>query len=128
MDKKILVEVNIEEGKKLVNALDRSKFILSGALWFYYSNLDEWRLLLVTPLVDLIGPNKAYTIVYNVIQDERFSSISIVNISVLSPTNRLIQLLRVALRTDPKAISQIRFTSNTINNEFIEDALIYRLT
>jgi hypothetical protein len=128
MDKKILVETNIEEGKKLVNALDRSKFTVSGALWFYYSKLNEWRLLLVSPLVDVIGPSKAYTIIQNVIQDLRPSSISIINISVLSPKNNLIQLLRVALRTEPKAISQIRFTSNTINNIFIEDALIYRLT
>ena len=128
MDKKILVETNIQEGKELVIALDNSKFIVSGALWFYYSQLDEWRLLIVSPLVDLIGPNKAYTIIQSVIQDLRPISISIFNVSVLSPKNNLIQLLRVALRTEPKTISQIRFTSNTINNVFIEDALIYRLT
>jgi hypothetical protein len=128
MDKKILVETNIEEGKKLVDALDRSKFTLSGALWFYYSKVDEWRLLLVSPLVDVIGPRKAYTIIQNVIEDLRPVSISIIDISVLSPKNSLVQLLRIAIRTDPKAISQIRFTQNTISNVFLEDALIYRLT
>lgn len=128
MDKEILVEANIEEGRKLIQALDASKFTLNGALWFYYPKLSEWRLLLVSPLVDKIGPRKSYMIIQRVIEDLRPANISIINISVMSPKNNLVQLLRVAIRTNPNAVSQIRFTHTTINNVFIEDALIYRLT
>ncbi|GAI16757.1 unnamed protein product [marine sediment metagenome] len=127
MDKNILVEKNIEEGKILVEALDRSLFTLKGALWYYYLKHDEWRLLLVSPLVDRLGPKRSYTIIQNVIQDLHLFSISIIDISVLSPKNRLIQLLKIALSTGPRDISKIRFTRNTINNVFVEDALIYRL-
>lgn len=128
MDKSILVEKNIEEGKYLVEALDRSKFNVEGALWYYYLKYNEWRLLLASPLVDEIGPKKSYNIVFSVIQDLNLSSISIMDISVLSPKHRLIKLLKIALKTGPKDISKIRFTGNTINNEFIADALIYRLS
>ena len=127
MDKNILVEKNIEEGKSLVEALDMALFTLKGALWYYYLEDDEWRLLLVSPLVDTIGPKRSYTIIQEVIQELKLPSISIINISVLSPKNSLIRILRIALRTGPTDISEIRFTQNTINNEFVEDALIYRL-
>lgn len=127
MVKAILVDRDIQEGRMLVEALDRSKFILDGALWFYMSNSDEWRLLLVSPLVDRIGPKKAYTVVQSAIEDMPPDfGISLNRISVLSPKNNLIRLLSITLRTG-RGISGIRFTRNTINGVFIEDAYIYRL-
>lgn len=128
MDKAVLVEKKIADGKSLIEALDRSNFTLSGALWFYFPEAEEWRLLLVSPLVDMIGPQKSYRIIQEVIRDFPPSfGISIIHISVRSPKDRLIQLLRIAIRTGP-GIAEIRFSRNTINNVFIEDALIYRLT
>lgn len=128
MDKATLVEKDIKDGKSLIEALDRSEFLLSGALWFYFSKAEEWRLLLVTPSVDSIGPRQSYKVIQSVIEDFPPSfGISIINISVRSPKDILIQLLRTAIRTGPE-ISEIRFSRNTINNVFIEDALIYRLT
>jgi len=123
-----LVEKDIADGKLLIEALDRSKFTLSGALWFYFPKAEEWRLLLVSPLVDRMGPRKSYSIIQSVIEDFPPSfGISIINISVTSPKSELIQLLKIAIRTGPE-ISEIRFSRNTINNVFIEDALVYRLT
>jgi hypothetical protein len=128
MDKATLVEKDIADGKLLIEALDRSKFTLSGALWFYFPKAEEWRLLLVSPLVDRMGPRKSYSIIQSVIEDFPPSfGISIINISVTSPKSELIQLLKIAIRTGPE-ISEIRFSRNTINNVFIEDALVYRLT
>lgn len=123
-----MVEKDIADGKLLIEALDRSKFTLSGALWFYFPKAEEWRLLLVSPLVDRMGPRKSYSIIQSVIEDFPPSfGISIINISVTSPKSELIQLLKIAIRTGPE-ISEIRFSRNTINNVFIEDALVYRLT
>ena len=128
MDKELLVNSDIQAGKKLVEVLDKSKFLLEGALWFYSSESAEWHLLLVTKLVDIIGPKKAYIIVWEALNDLRSEiGFSLERISVLSPKDKLIQLLRKAIRTD-KGISEIRFSKNTINGVFIEDAFIYRLT
>jgi hypothetical protein len=128
MDKAILVDKDIKDGESLIRALDRSQFTLSGALWFYFPKAEEWRLMLVSPLVDKIGPQKSYRIIQSVIEDFPSSfGISIINISVISPKSKLIQLLRMAIHTGP-GISEIRFSRNTIDNVFIEDALIYRLT
>lgn len=128
MDKELLVTSEIQAGEKLVKALDKSKFLLDGALWFYSSESAEWRLFLVSKLVDLIGPKKAYVIVWEVLDELRSEiGFSLERISVLSPNDKLVNLLRKAIRTD-KGISGIRFTKNTIDGVFIEDAFIYRLT
>lgn len=128
MDTTILVDKDIEDGRKLIEALDKSMSNLVGALWFYYSDSREWRLLLVSPLVDSAGPRNCYKVIQSVIEHmSRDFGISLSRISVLSPTDNLIRLLKVAIRTG-KEISEIRFTSSTINGVFVEDALIYRLS
>lgn len=112
----------------LIQTLDVSKFQLSGALWFYLTESENWRLLLVSPLVDTAGLRSCYKVIQSVIGDmPKDFGISLENISVLSPRDRLIQLLKIAIRTGA-GISTIRFTGNSINGVFIEDALIYRLT
>lgn len=127
MGKTILVDKDIQDGRLLVEALDRSKFSLDGALWYYMLNSDEWRLLLVSSLVERTGPKKVYRIVQSTIEDMAPTfGVSLNRISVLSPKNKLIQLLSIALRTG-RGLSGIRFTRNTINGVFIEDAYIYRL-
>jgi len=129
MDKTLLVDKNIEDGKILLEALERTLAPLTGALWFYITDSDEWRLFLVSPLVDDKGPKRTYALIQSVMA--RFEpplGIPLKHISVLSPHNKLIQLLRTAIRTGPTDISEIRFTHNTINNVFIDDALIYRLS
>lgn len=123
-----MVDKDIRDGMKLIKAIDRSMFDLVGALWFYYADSGEWRLLLVSQLVDTIGPKRCYEVIQSVIEDmPRDFGISLIRISVLSPRDNLIKLLEVALHTG-KGISTIRFTRNTINGVFIEDALIYRLS
>lgn len=128
MDKASLVREKIEEGRNLIETLDSAHFELTGALWFYLIDTNEWRLLLVSPLLDRLGPRRTYSKIQSVIRDQMPSfGISLENISVMSPNNKLIRLLKIAIRTGPE-ISEIRFSKNTINNVFIEDALIYRLT
>ena len=127
MDKTTLVDTQIEAGKKLVDALDKSKFKIVGALWFYYPASDEWKLLFASPLVDILGPTRCYNLILTILQDIGLDFQLFTNISVLSPKDKLIQLLKTAIHTD-NGISAIRFSRNTINGVFIEDALIYRLS
>ena len=127
MDKTVLVEKNIDEGKRLIIGLDNTGFQVDAAMWFYLSDPAEWRLFLASPFVDKEGPKKAYSFIQSVL--ERLSppsEISLKDISVLSPSHHLIHLLRIAIRTGP-GISGIRFTQNVINNTLIEDAYIYRI-
>jgi len=127
MDKTILVEKNIEEGRRLLVALDSADFGALAALWSYVTEDEEWRFMVASPVIDEKGPKESYALIQETLARlSPASDISLKQISVVSPTHNLVKLLRVAIRTGP-GISGIRFTGNTVNNVFIEDAYIYRM-
>ena len=127
MDKPILVEADLEAGKALLSNLDKSRFSVKAAFWFYLSDSNEWRLIFALPSVDRIGPQAAYEKMQSQLQklDPKYN-LALQNISIVSPKENLIMLLKKVIHTGPES-SGIRFTRNTINNVFIEDAYIYRM-
>lgn len=127
MDKTVLVERDIEEGKRLLRTLDTANIEVKAALWFYMPENGRWRLLVATPLVDEKGPKEAYAAIRRVLaQSPSPFEISLRQISVVSPNHDLVRLLGTVIHTG-SGISDIRFTGNVINGVFIEDAYIYRI-
>jgi len=127
MDKTTLVEKTIKNGRQLIEELDKTEFDVCGALWFYLTDGDEWRLIIASAYADINGPKKSYEFIQNKMKKlPKDFDIPLSDITVLSPKDELIRLLRIAIRTK-KSISGIRFTRNVINNKLIEDAYIYRL-
>jgi len=123
----MLVESDIEEGKRLLLALDAASLKVSVALWFYFAEDEEWRFVVVAPLIDQKGPKESYAFIQKTL--ERLappSIISLKQISILSSSNNLIKTLRSAVHTGTGVVG-IRFSRNMINNTFIEDAYIYRM-
>lgn len=127
MDNTALVEPEIATGRDVTEALDQAGVSVPAVFWFYLLDAEEWRLIIATPLVDTEGPKKAYANLQRVLSKRQPPlNIDLRRISLVSPRDPLIQLLRRALKTGPQ-ISGIRFRQNAINNVFIEDAYIYRL-
>ena len=140
MDKTELVIELIQAGEKLIIALDKTNFKVTAAMWFYLSETNEWRLIIASPYVDSNGPKKSYEFIQeqlaslspgsemsNDVATDIVRYLSLENISVISPKDKLIKLMRPALGTT-SGIFHIRFTKNAINNVLIEDAYIYRMT
>lgn len=128
MDSTTLVGPDVEAGKLITKALDDSAIPLNAALWFYDEDASEWRLILATSAVDAVGPQKTYGMIQKVMKKLGDQiDLPLRKISAVSPTAPLIRLLRSAVKTG-HGISGIRFTHNTINGVFVEDAYIYRLT
>jgi len=125
MVKASLVEEDIRAGESLIKALDEAHFRATAALWLYSSERGQWRLVVASPEVYEHGPRQAYTRVQSILARSSLA-ISLRDVSLVSPQHDLIRLLSRAIRTGP-GISGIRFTANTIDNVFIEDAYIYRL-
>ena len=127
MDKAALVEADIDGGAELIRALDQSGLPVQAALWFYSADEQEWYLMIATTIVDKFGPRRAYRDIRRIMQKEQPPfSVAFGRIKAVSPSSRLIQLLRCAVKTG-KALVAIRFSQNTINGEYIEDAVLYRL-
>ena len=120
-----LVMLEAEKGKQVVTAFDASNFPVRSAFWFYLPDGDEWRLILATPKIDELGPRAAYAAAQEILRNQQ-SGIGLEHITLLSPNDPLVKLLRVAITTSPTALADFRFTKNVINNVLIEDAYIYR--
>lgn len=126
MDKPTLVENDYRAGEALVRDLDQVGVKVEAAFWLFLSEPNEWRLCLALTDVSDKGPRKAYEIIQERLEQLHLEGLSLRNISLLTPDDNLVKLLRSAIRTGP-AIAGIRFTGNVINNVLIEDAYIYRV-
>lgn len=128
MDTTILVEKDIESGKKLIEYLDNKNLDIKVALWLYNSEMCRWHFLISTELIDQEGARKLYFKIANYIKKIRDSINFDVDDIILTPySSPLINLLKMVIKTGP-GISGIRFQQNVINGHLIEDAYIYRLT
>ena len=127
--KESLSEQMISAGSHLIRRLDEAGLKVSGALWFYETESNDWRLIIVSPDVRAKGVKTVYEEIQSVVRatpDDQ-SIISLKDISVVDSDDPLISLLKVAIKTD-NGISRIRFSRNMINGTLIEDSYIYRLT
>lgn len=127
MDKETLVRSDLDVGRRITEALDHSEIKLRGSLWLHDKEEDDWRLILVTPLVDSRGPLATYTMVQRALAKAQLTSeLPLSKISVTGPSDPLIKSLRTALRTGP-GMHSLRATQSAIDNVYVDDVLVYRL-
>jgi len=126
MDKKVLVEKDIIDGRQLVDVLIKKGFIIKSALWLYDNESRNWELVIASPHFDKYGPKETYLYIGSVIDElQPKPDFSIVNISAVSSENNLIKKLEQAFKVKDSKTG-VRFSSNYIFGEHIDDALIYR--
>ena len=87
MFKKILVRNLIIEGAQLLEGLRRNRFPMVAALWSYFSEPMEWRLVIVSPAVDRQGPLAAYSRVQRVLSGTNPSQLTLSDIALISPNS-----------------------------------------
>jgi hypothetical protein len=126
---KQLTENMIKAGKELTKKLDNASSQVKAAFWLYLPENQDWKLLFASPLVSSEGPKKFYQRVIEANKlarpDEEVIPLSAV--SAMEESDEIVRILKLFMRTTA-GISGIRFSRNTINGHYIEDAYIYRLT
>jgi hypothetical protein len=121
-----LVEPDVAAGAALVQALDEAGLDVRAAFWFLIPELGVWRLFLALPSVATEGRRAAYERIQRIIREMDDEPPRLDDVSVVPPDNEIAKLLRSAVQTGPE-LASIRFSSNTVNGVFVEDAFIYRL-
>jgi hypothetical protein len=117
----------IEDGKSILEKIDKTAMKVDAALWFYLQDGEKWRLMLSVEGVEKEGPRKIYGQVQKLMAKEpKARDLSLDKITLLKPNAPLLQLMKTAIKTGP-GISGIRYTGNAIKGQFIPDAYIYRL-
>lgn len=125
-----LVEKDLEEGRRLIDALKESKpgwasFRVRAAFWQYRNDWDEWRLVIATPLLEEKGRLATYAHLRRVLGSIK-AELPPQKISIVSPHDPLVTAFRGALRVAPNP-KGVRFTKSMVGDTYVEDAYLYRL-
>ena len=80
----------IDAGEALIQRLDANKKDISAAIWMYYAEPKDWRLMLTTPIVKTKGPLSAYKMVQSVLHryPDEFPLLDLQDITVVAPDDR----------------------------------------
>lgn len=80
----VLVDTDIKEGERLLKRLDEQRISVTSAMWLFFSEPEEWRLLLALPLVRHEGPLAAYEVIRRVLKKYNLG-VPLSRIVVVSP-------------------------------------------
>lgn len=124
-----LVRADIDAGINLIRALDEKKFGVAAALWLYNGDVENWRMVIAYrgPRKDL---EKKYLDAATIAANWRKARpdapiLDLSKVKITSADDRLIAGLGTAMRVD--GLGEVRFSHNTIDGIYVEDALIHRL-
>jgi hypothetical protein len=123
--KEALSNEMIAAGRELVAELDQKGWLVKSAFWIFESEQNRWKLILSSPNVETRGPRDGYEIASTLLSDKFGSTLSLSDISIVPPRNELVKLFSSVIGAGG-AISDVRFSRNTINGRYIPDAYIYR--
>ena len=128
MVKTDLTSEMISAGADLLWQLEQSKFQVVAGLWLYSADANRWRLLIASPKVRIKGPQVAYRTIQVAMRRLKGTAeaFSLGDITVVKDDDPLVRSLRKAVLTHA-GVAGIRFSQNSINGHFIEDAYIYRV-
>lgn len=124
-----LVDGLVEDSIELVRGLDQMQYKPSKVLWYYYDDVDTWRLIMVNSEIDKLLPNhepKAYKFIAEAINNISLSSLSISDIKLMKSDDPLIGTVGFLMKTDSDIIVKASFSDTTINGIFIKDLIILR--
>ena len=127
MYKTILVKEIIDEGSRLLELLKRNNFHLNAALWHFVPDSNQqWVLVIVSPVVDQIGPLAAYGRLQRLLGMLRPASrLSLSDISLISPLSQEYQNLRSLVSGAGRL--GIGAAAGPIRDVTFEDAYVYQL-
>ena len=103
MYKTVLVEEQIQDGRKLLQQLDaqtfRRRFPVPAALWYYWPESARWRLVIVSPIADRKGPNYGYSRIQEALDRAKVTSLSLWDITLIGERDPELIELRSAVGT-----------------------------
>jgi hypothetical protein len=129
MGEKALVEGQIADAMALVKALDARNASPTFALWYYYTDIEAWRLLIAGPPFDKLIPKSeaaAYRIIIDAISTHPVSSVSATDVKLVKTESSLPRTVGILIVTPPDALAGVHFTDNYINGIFIKEMYVIR--
>jgi hypothetical protein len=124
--KEFLTENMVRGGEALTRKLDELGWPVVASFWYFEPDDNRWKLMIASPKVNLDGPKEAYEAIQGALSTLQDHFTDLQYITVVQPDHPIVQTLAAAIPTGP-AIVGMRFSQNTINGRFIDDAYLYRV-
>ena len=126
MYRKVLVETEIRSGDLLLKQLDLANIPVTAAFWLYADDAAEWRLAIVSPSVETLGPRQFYALLGHMLTNPSGPPILIPleRIFLLSPHDIRYQQVRLAALGAGAGLFVTGGRSRDVSGE---DAYIYRV-
>lgn len=130
MDKTVLVEKQILEGKLFLSQLDKAGLEIKAAFWMYDETDSSWKLLIASSS-DKLNVNKnildAYGTLTNIMRTiPDLSLISASDIVLIPLDHPLIKNLGPLIKTGSD-IADMRFSNTLLNKIYVEGMHLYRM-
>ncbi len=129
MAEEALVESLISEAGQLVKKLDELGDRPTNVLWYYFSDAEEWRLLIAGESFDRLLPieeRQAYQKIGRALSGADLRSLTIADVKLVRTNDPLIVATKPVAQTSPTAVARIHFRDNTFNGIFVKEMLVLR--
>jgi hypothetical protein len=124
----VLVERQIEDGERIVKALEEDEIPIAAAFWLSRPESGDWRLVIATPLVDekglLFALSRLHS-VRNAIDPE--GRLRLYSLTAQSPKKEGIRGLIEEGRKHPEYYRGRYLSSRPYGRSYLEDIYVYRL-
>jgi len=126
MDKAALVAADFTVGLELLQALDRSALAIAVALWLFTAEHEDWRFVLASPRLDTAKPSEAYGLVHDALTEAGIPLERTPALLILKMSDPFIRALRRTF-SKAKSVEGMRLGGQLIGDQFVADALVYRI-
>lgn len=129
MGEEALVESRVADAIELVKALDAAGTSPTLAVWYFYDDAAEWRLLLAGPFFDALLPKDeaiAYRKVIEALTNTTVASLPASDVKLIRTDSPLAKALHRLIGTPPYALTRAHFKNTTLNGIFIPEMIVLR--
>ena len=126
---KILVDSDIESGRRLLEKLDEEGMKVDAALWAYDPETHRYQFIIGSGEVEERGARPFYTGIQHALESlpDEEKQVSFSDVAVTSLSTSVVGSLSTRINTPSNAIESIRITDEVVDREVIDDAYVYRL-
>ncbi|PYV86343.1 MAG: hypothetical protein DMG05_20010 [Acidobacteria bacterium] len=130
MDKATLVKSDLETEGRVLEALRRARIPVTLCDWDYVPEIEEWQLVVATPLYDSKGPLEASSRIIEALQSAGiYKDVPIRKVSVLSPNDNLVKTLAEDIKGRTEgAIHIVGYDQNKPNHKKIYSVIFAPFT
>ena len=126
MDQAILVSFDIENGKEVIDALDRDGKNPNVALWAKLPDYENWRLVIASDRLDQSSSRSGYTEINAALAKAGIPIHRKPSIFMRPMDNPMIQALRHTFASASDTYG-MRLGGQVFGDQYLEDAFVYRI-